>query len=60
MARRWLGLLLVLGTWADLSSCEAELSKVLEGFLTIVPDDTYSEMAVYSGKWIGDLGNYFD
>ena len=45
---------------SDLQTCEKELTEVLSRFSSIVPNDTYSEMAVYSGKWIGDLGNYFD
>ena len=56
----WLVLVLLAGALGDLTSCEAGLQKVLARFLTVVPNDTYSEMAVYSGKWIGDLGNYFD
>ena len=58
--RLWLVLSLGLLVAADVQSCEAELGKVLQRFLTILPNDTYSKMASYSGKWIGDLGNYFD
>jgi hypothetical protein len=60
MVMVWLVLTLILGALGNLTSCETELQKVLARFLTVVPNDTYSEMAVYSGKWIGDLGNYFD
>ena len=59
----WKGLLL-LGLWCavagDLEMCETELRLVLERFFTLVPNDTYSEMASYSGRWLGDFGNYFD
>jgi hypothetical protein len=53
-------LVLIHRATGDLVACESALTEVLERFLTIVPNDTNSEMAVYSGKWIGDLGNYFD
>lgn len=54
----WLGLVVLAA--GDLHTCEVELGKVLERFLSVVPNDTYSKMASYSGKWINDLGNYFD
>ena len=60
IVRLWLALSLGLLMAADVQSCEMELGKVLQRFLTILPNDTDSKMAFYSGKWIGDLGNYFD
>ena len=53
-------LILLSPVQSDLTTCQTDLEQVLIRFTTLVPNDTYSEMAVYSGKWINDLGNYFD
>lgn len=46
----------------SISECLAELTKVAEGFtqLTSSNRDNYGDMALYSGKYTNDLGNYHE
>lgn len=43
---------------AVLTDCSKELALTLQHSLTLFPTDHYEAMAVYSGKWVNDLGDY--
>jgi len=51
-------LLLLSTTALALQDCSWELLQTLQHSLTLFPTEHYGAMAVYSGKWVNDLGDY--
>lgn len=54
-----LELLILVGAAAgELANCVEGLLRVSTHMLTLFPSNRYEEMALYSGKWVNDLGDY--
>lgn len=50
--------LLLLPVLASLQNCTREVVQTVQHSLTLFPTEHYAALAVYSGKWVNDLGDY--